>query len=287
MGVAKPRSISAVVPLEQVYAAFNPSVLSAGHYRAAPGFRYVPERKRVPQFYFWYVADGTGSVCIDGRWTTMGKGDFLILRPGQRFQEERTDPADPSRIYFSYIDPFGRPSPRMAAALRRRLPIRLACPAQGRAEALFADLLETYTVGSRRREIRLKILALEILDLVFTSLEAQATPMDPQHRNVVQHAQKFIERHLAERITPEDIAEQAGVSASHLFAVFRRHIGCSPIRYQTELRLRAATRQLLQGRSVTATARATGFGSLHYFSRLFKKRYGTSPSQFVRRIQHK
>ncbi len=116
---------------------------------------------------------------------------------------------------------------------------------------------------------------------------ARARATHFRHREVIQRAQAFIEHRLAEHITPEDIAEQAGVSASHLFAVFARHIGYSPIRYQADLRLRAAMRRLLEGQSVTATAQATGFASLHYFSRLFRTRYGASPSKFVRRVERK
>ena len=287
MAPVTPSGPARAASLERLCGAMNPRVLSAGYYRAAPGYRYLPDRKRVPQFYFWYVAAGSGSVRIDGRWTALSRGDFLLLSPGRRYQEERADAADPSRIYFSYIDPFVRPSPSLAAALARVLPLRLPCPAQARAESLFADLLEAYTVGAKRRPLRLKVLALEILDLVLTSVEVGATPMAPRHQELVQRAQEFIERNLARPLTPEEIAEQVEASASHLFAVFRRHVGCSPIRYQTELRLRAATRELLRGRSVTATARAAGFSSLHYFSRLFKNRYGAAPSEFARQVEHK
>lgn len=277
----------ATAPPEELYAALDPRVLSAGYHAAAPGYHYLPARKRVPEFYFWYVAGGAGSVRVDGRWIDLSRGDFLLLAPGRRYQEERADDADPSRIYFSYIAPFGRPSPRRAATLARLLPVRLACPAQARAESLFADLLETYTVGAERRPLRLKMLALEILDLFFGSLEARRSSMDPRHRELVRRAQEFIERNLTRPLTPEDIAEHLDVSASHLFAVFRRHVGRSPIRYQTDLRLRAATRELLRGRTITAASRAAGFASLHYFSRLFKKRHGLAPSEFARRAQHK
>ena len=270
------------VPLEELYGALNPTVTFAGYHRAAPGYRYVPDGARAPQFYFWYVAGGAGSIRVDGGWTTMSTGDFLILRPGERFEEERADADDPSRIYFSYIDPFGGPVPRLVVALKHRLPRRLTCPAQAQAATLFADLLETYAAGSGRRAVRLKILALEVLDLVFASLEVGTGSMAPHHREAVRRAREFIESHVTEPLTPEEIGRRAGVSASHLFVLFRRHVGRSPIRYQTELRLRAATRELLDGRSVTETARATGFASLHYFSRVFKKRYGTAPSQFVR-----
>lgn len=278
---------SAAVSPEELCAAMNPRVLTAGYYRAAPGYRYLPDRPRISQFYFWYVAAGCGRVRIDGQWIDLARGDFLLLSPGRRYQEERADAADPSRIYFSYLDPFGRRSPRLAAALAHLLPLRLPCPAQARAETLFAELLETYTVGAERQALRLKLLALKILDLVLASLGAHAAPMDARHRDLVQRAQEFIERHVAAEITPEEIAEHVGASASHVFALFHRHVGRSPIRYQTDLRLRVATRELLRGRSVTATARIAGFTSLHYFSRLFKSRHGLAPSEFARQVERK
>jgi AraC-like DNA-binding protein len=272
---------------QKLYAAISPTVLSAGYHPAATGFRYRPLKPRVAEFYFWYIAGGAGSICLDGQWTSFSRGDFLVLKPGQRYQEETADVEDPSRVYFSYMMPFDRTSAKLTRELAAWLPTRIACPTPARAESLFAELLETFTVVTDRRPLRLRILAMEILDLVFASVGAAGIDLTARQRSIVRQASEFIEQNLLRSISPEDVAEHAGVSASHLFALFRRQVGCSPIRYQTELRLRAASRMLIEGRSVTDAARETGFTSLHYFSRLFRKRLGMSPSVFARRIRSK
>lgn len=272
---------------QMLYAAISPTVLSSGYHPAAPGFRYRPLQSRVLEFYFWYIAGGAGSIRLDGRWTSFSRGDFLVLKPGQRYQEETADMDDPSRVHFSYIRPFGRSSAKLTRELAAWLPTRIACPTPARAESLFAELIETFTVTTDRRPLRLRILAMEILDLVFASVGAAGVDQTARQRRIIRRASEFIEQNFSRSISPEEIAEHAGGSASHLFALFRRQVGFSPIRYQTEIRLRAASRMLIEGRSVTAAARETGFTSLHYFSRLFRKRLGMSPSSFARRIRSK
>ena len=71
----------------------------------------------------------------------------------------------------------------------------------------------------------------------------------------------------------------------YLCRIFRKEMGMTPHRYLTNLRLQAAAEMLssvYNDDSISHVALTCGFRNPLYFSRLFKKKYGAAPSEYVR-----
>ena len=79
-----------------------------------------------------------------------------------------------------------------------------------------------------------------------------------------------------------ELAEFAHVSQSYLGSIFRSVTGRSPIDYLIEIRINRAKNLLKDGYSVTDTSRLVGFNDIYYFSRMFKRNEGMSPSEYIR-----
>jgi AraC-like DNA-binding protein len=96
-------------------------------------------------------------------------------------------------------------------------------------------------------------------------------------------ARTFIEQNLSAPLKLREVASAARMSVSHLSARFREHLGTPPMRYLLELRLRQAA-YLLADRNagVGEVARAVGFRDPLYFSRQFRRRFGSSPRAYRR-----
>ncbi len=117
-----------------------------------------------------------------------------------------------------------------------------------------------------------------------TKCVAGEEPMQSVEAELVQQLQKWIEKRLDQtNITVDDLAEQVNMSTRSLQRTLKLNTGYAPSEFIREVRLSAA--QILletkQKRTISEVAYAVGFSSPSYFSRQYKKRFGTSPSQYL------
>jgi AraC family transcriptional regulator len=92
----------------------------------------------------------------------------------------------------------------------------------------------------------------------------------------------YIERHLADPLPLERLADIACFSPYHFHRLFTAHAGEPLYQFVLRLRIERAANQLLhnRGKSVTAIALDCGFGSSAAFARAFRAAFGTSATSF-------
>jgi AraC-like DNA-binding protein len=127
-------------------------------------------------------------------------------------------------------------------------------------------------------------LLLESFSQRFQSELTQPAPTaTPRH---VDWAIDYMLAHLCEVITIEDIAAAAKVSIRTLQQSFRQYRMTTPMSYLQELRMAQARRELLEPRpgfSVSEVARKWGFAHLGRFAQDYKRKFGESPSETLRK----
>lgn len=91
----------------------------------------------------------------------------------------------------------------------------------------------------------------------------------------------FIENKYMEKISLQDLAQQANMSREHFCRVFKEITGQTPVFYLLQYRLKKAATLLSTTKfTITQIALQTGFSDSNYFSRQFRKYYKISPSSF-------
>ncbi|GAB2581186.1 hypothetical protein Aab01nite_58180 [Paractinoplanes abujensis] len=103
----------------------------------------------------------------------------------------------------------------------------------------------------------------------------------------IRRAVAFIDAHVAEPITLDQIAAAAGLSTRALQAGFRRHYDTTPTGYLQKVRLEHAHRDLqtadpADGATVAGIARRWGFPDHSRFSAAYRTTYGQTPSHTLR-----
>lgn len=90
--------------------------------------------------------------------------------------------------------------------------------------------------------------------------------------------ENYIEAHLHEKITTEQLAKEVGRSASFIAHHFENEFGQTPRQYILKRRMEEARIMLGNGKSVQDTAERLGFYDAFHFSKTFKRFFGYSPS---------
>jgi two-component system response regulator YesN len=101
---------------------------------------------------------------------------------------------------------------------------------------------------------------------------------------VLREALHYIDAHYAEPVQLTGVAEVCNVSAGYLSRLFSQHLYLSFNDYLNSVRLERARIALQEGsQSIKEIAYSVGYRDPNYFSRIFKKFIGSSPSEFSRR----
>jgi AraC-like DNA-binding protein len=82
--------------------------------------------------------------------------------------------------------------------------------------------------------------------------------------------------------TLDKLADRAGMSRARFAANFHKLAGLPPLEYLTSWRLSVARGMLRQGRPLKSVAFAVGYQSPEAFGRVFAKKIGQSPSEWLR-----
>lgn len=92
---------------------------------------------------------------------------------------------------------------------------------------------------------------------------------------------EYMSAHVADALTLQDLATEAGVSKFHFTRLFRMATGTTPYDFLVGLRMGAA-RDLLTTTDlkISAVAARCGFGGAAHFGTAFAKRFGLSPTAF-------
>jgi AraC family transcriptional regulator len=220
------------------------------------------------------------SADTQARWTIEGSSEAMhIYIPGarvRRFADDELEGASSPRIrdFFAVVDPWLQGYFQMLAS---ELEI---FNREGRsADPLFFAQTE---------HLLLRHLLSWHLDPAARPPAAIVARSNPLPSRLMRRVQAYVDAHLANEISLQDLADLACMSAGHFLRGFRVACGTTPYHYVLEQRLQRA-RSLLRGTAqpVSRIAVECGFKTLSHLSTKFHGRFGISPTQFRAAAQPK
>ncbi len=126
--------------------------------------------------------------------------------------------------------------------------------------------------------------------LLHTELEAnqKAVPETVVKTGVHQKVHEvalYLQTHIHESVSLEELAQRFFMSRSYLTRSFRNITGFSVVEYMTYIRIQKAQQLLLESdRSITEIADLCGFGNITYFEKVFKEATGQTPVQYRKNV---
>ena len=104
-----------------------------------------------------------------------------------------------------------------------------------------------------------------------------------QYSKYIQTALSYIADDCKKTIDVEKLIADSHLSKSQFYRLFKEYTGTSPLRFQQSCRLSAAADYLvLYDRKIQDICKCIGIDDPLYFSRLFKKEFGVSPTQYAK-----
>ena len=224
------------------------------------------------------VALGRGWLAADGETYTVREGDVFLLAPGVPHSPYalRGESMTTYELKFEAKEPLasllvGVPPRILGGAPRVRELLSLAAE-EGRAKRPHYRELIALSVESA-----LYLLVRGNSAAMPTSLTVTAEEEAP----LLFRIRSYLDQNLDAKITLDLLASQFAVSREHLCRRFSEVFGTSPMRYLNARRHERAC-ALLVGTDMTVTeiAAATGYATVHYFSRAFRNAEGISPAEY-------
>lgn len=112
---------------------------------------------------------------------------------------------------------------------------------------------------------------------------ARAIPTVPRDEAAVSIVVKrMASQHAESGLSLDEMGLWVGMTAFQLIGLFKRTIGLTPHAYLTQLRLKAAIRELKAGVPIAEAALASGFYDQSALTRHFKRSFGITPLQYQR-----
>lgn len=148
------------------------------------------------------------------------------------------------------------------------------------AENLFYKLLQFYTHGSGSSFSDCMATLYQIYGMVLHTANRQYVGNSAGSR--MEEIKTYINsNYMDENLCVELLAEKAGMSQVYLRRLFKAKYGCQPSSYITSVRL-AKAKELMRYSFMTLEdcAAQSGFSSVQYFCRVFKKETGITPARY-------
>jgi AraC family transcriptional regulator, arabinose operon regulatory protein len=101
---------------------------------------------------------------------------------------------------------------------------------------------------------------------------------------------EMIEAYIAEHFSNQklnviELSQKAKMSEVHFRRLFKKIYHVSPLQFITRMRIRRAKELLLDDDStITQIAERTGYSTVFYFSRIFKKETGMTPTEYRMKV---
>lgn len=127
------------------------------------------------------------------------------------------------------------------------------------------------------------------LDVITGELLEMAMMVNDKRNNrikdIVLKAQEIVDRDFCLQLTLQDLAVRVNVSSYYLSRLFGEELGMSFTEYLTKLRMEKALQLLAEGYLVKDCCYTVGYNDPNYFSRIFRRYYGLTPTEYRERYQ--
>lgn len=268
---------------------FNLNILRIGYFNSyeITGNPEMPQRTCYDYEIDFYLRSDGGIFC-DGIWYPMHEGEINIRKPGEVVQG-----VGPYECYVLCFDLtgktpkedylFGTPNEAQCCyqnPLLSTMPHRMRPQKQQHFAKLFEALYHSFQQKDDYHIFRTKQLLHDILGEIFYQISYEHNLFSSVNPQVI-HASQYIRANFCEAICIKELVKKSGLSNAYFHKCFKAYTGFTPLAFLMFLRIEKAKELLfLTNSDIYEIAAVCGYEDPVYFSCLFKKATGFTPTQY-------
>ena len=258
---------------------------------------FVHQDRILPHHVLIYVTKGHIKVIEDHVFYTVGEHQLFFLKAGVHHWGIEEIPAGTEwffvHFYLSDPEPEARVFDAHACYMKNQefspedyhyqvlLPKYLAMEKTNPVKSELENLLKLYRSDSVYRALESSQLLMRLL-LNLYEISTESTVPDKQDI-LVRKLIHFLQAHLAQAVSSEQIALHMGMNYKYLCEVFKKKTGMTIHLYHTRLRITESARLLRESTmNISQAAQRVGYQDPLYYSNVFKRMTGVSPSEYLK-----
>lgn len=227
-------------------------------------------------FEVYYLEQGTCWYFIDKKSYRLTEGDIALI-PAGVIHKTSYETKKSSRSLFSCAESMIPESVREILSWIPYFP--KTKETAGLVENLFRQIQKEY---ENPDEYSMDVIRTRVSELfLLIARESKKPHQEKQESPIVEKAVGYIREHYRENVTLQNVAERCYVSREHLSRIFKKETGFGFNEYLNLFRLKKANAILTENPKIRVSQVAVrcGFGDSNYFSKQYKKMYGTAPTR--------
>lgn len=224
-------------------------------------------------YHLLYVESGEMVCELGGQDLMLSPGGYVLYLPNERQKYEQNGGV----CYWVHFSGTAVEEILSDAGLKRN---RYSCGDKIHKPIIesFERLLCRYLTSGHHNDLSLSA---ELIELLSNFKIRIAEDKDQQIDKRLYPVINYLNKHFYENLNIDQCAQMLCLSSGRFAHVFKDSTGVSPYAYVLNLRMEKAAEQLaLSGIPVAEIAYKVGFDNPLYFSKMFKKKYGVSPTVF-------
>lgn len=255
------------------------TIYSAGYEECTPGHSYGPEIRPYQMMHF--ILQGKGKLYMNQQVFSCQTGDVFLVPAGKVsfYQADSQDPWSYAWVNFLGINSEMYLHQLMSAS--RELYVLRGLETK-KYQAAVMKILSIPDSGTSGYFLANSIF-LGILSHLFADIGFQEESWG--EISVAEEVKFYLDMKYSENLKLQDVARNFGIHPNYLTRIFRESFGVTPKHYLMDLKLKKACRLLATtGLPIAVISDSLGFQDPLAFSKLFKKEFQASPSDY--RKQH-
>lgn len=223
-----------------------------------------------------YVDDGSGYVICDFEETQVNRGDIFVINSNV-LHAFKTD----THMSFYYLIIDSNFCKTNSVDVFQILFENKIC--DSRAVAMFETILHTVNNKSDFYVAKVRAKVLDFLVFICETYSKAIDKTENRYNKNFDYIKKsivYIRDNIGDKITVDTLSQISGMSKYHFIREFKRITHYTPIMYINSVRIETAKKLISGGKlSIKEVCERCGFDNLSYFTKIFKRYTGITPSQ--------